>query len=334
MKSLKFISLLFVGMLALAASDGRAERLVNLFDLEQGVRPAAMGGAYVGLAEGDLALYYNPAGLAYLRELHLSGMYETRFSRADQGILTMALPNFAGQLLFLGVNGAVRRDEDGQERGNLPYSQLGLLVGAGFSLSDFMENSELSGLSVGGQLKFYSVDTTAPGRGASLSLSPSVLWSEERLLLGGLPIKFLRFGLIAPDLLSLGISYGSGHHESWGPGLRFGASVSTTDGLTLAADVDVLGSFHIGAEWLLSGLALGDAGQLDLSLRGGLKNIGSLLSPSLGLGLRLGDLRVDYALIIHPDLPDIHRFSVSGVFGPPNIILCALRPSVCPPDDP
>jgi hypothetical protein len=334
MKSLRILSLVLIGFFLFAASDGYAQRLVGLFDLEQGVRAAAMGGAYVGLAEGDLALYYNPAGLAYLHELHLNGMYESRFSRADQGIFTMALPNFAGQLLFLTVNGAVRRDDTGKDLGLIPYSQFGLLLGAGFSLSDFVENSDFGGLSIGSQLKLYSVSTDAAGQGASISITPSAMWTEERVMFGDLPLQVLRFGVIAPDLLSMGISYGSGHHESWGPGLRFGASASTPDGLTFAADLDVMGSFSIGAEWLYRGLELGDLGQADLSIRGGLKNIGSILTPSIGFGLRLGDLRIDYALVIHPDLPDVHRFSISGVFGPPNFLLCALRPSVCPRDDP
>ena len=333
MRRSKILLFVLTIMLASISIDGNAQRLLGLFELEQGVRNAAMGGAYVALAEGDLGVYYNPAGLATVRELHLNSFYESRFTRVDQGVFSLAVPNFATQLLFLSVNGAVRRDANGNGGDAIPYSQFGMSFGSGFTMEQLSGSLEYKGLAAGGQFKIYSVSNDAAGSGLSVSITPSILWTGERLDFGGFPVQFVRFGVIAPDLLGLGITYGSGHRESWGPGLRLGGSVTTSGGLTIALDLDALGSFHLGGEWQNRGMDFGGL-MADLSIRAGLKNIGSMIAPSIGFGLRLGDLRVDYAFVVHSELPGIHRISISGVFGPPNFLLCALRPTFCPPDDP
>lgn len=307
--------------------------LVGLFELEEGARPAAMGGAFVALAEQEHAIFYNPAGLAYVRELYVSGLFESRFSRASYGTLALALPNVGGQLLFLNVGGATQRDEQGIPSGEIKYSQIGFLGGAGFSLSEPPLDLGVP-LAAGVQLKIYRVNTLPDGSGTAFSLSPSLLWSVERLLLAGLPVEAVRFGLLAPNLLSLGITYGSKHHESWGPGLRLGAAATLLGGLTLAFDFEADGTLHLGGEWKLQGFDVESLGMAELSVRMGLMNLGPLISPSFGFGIKLADFSVDYSLQLHPDLPANHRISFSAAFGQPNVFLCLLRPEACPPDDP
>lgn len=309
----------------------RAQSLVGLFELEGGARPAGMGGAFVGLAADESALYYNPAGLAFLRELYISGLYQNRFVRADYGRVTLAVPNVGVQFLVLGVGGLVRRDELGVPSETFNYTQMGALLGGGLSLDALGIGMPLA---VGAQMKFYRVSTLAPGSGMAFSLTPSVLWVRDRLELGGLPVRSLRVGAIAPNLLSLGITYGSGHRESWGPGFRLGGALLLGGGLAFAADLDARGAFHLGGEWTLGGFDLEGLEPAELSLRLGLSNAGSAITPSIGFGIRFGDFRLDYAFTMHPDLVGAHRISFVAIFGPPNPLLCALRPSACPPDDP
>ncbi len=330
---MKILTAVLLALLAFSyqPSAVRAQSLVGLFELEEGARPLAMGGAFVALAEDEHAIFYNPAALASLKELYFSGLYESRFARVNYGTLALALPNFGGQLFFLGIPGISERDERAVPLGELPYGQLGLIAGAGLWLSEAPLELDLP-LAVGLQLKIYRVNTLPEGSGTTLSLAPSLLWRQERLLLAGIPVQTLRFGLIASDLLSPGISYGRGHYESWGPGLRLGAAATLPDGLSMAFDVEANGTFHLGGEWQLRGLET--LGMAELSVRLGLKNLGSLLAPSIGFGLRVNDFRVDYAFAWHPVLPGVHRISFSAVFGPPNVLLCALRPEFCPPDDP
>lgn len=77
MKSL--LSVLFV---ALTTSTALAQGLSGIsashVDIGFGARPMAMGGAYVGLADDEHSVYWNPAGLADTRQ------YVTSFSHADQ----------------------------------------------------------------------------------------------------------------------------------------------------------------------------------------------------------------------------------------------------------
>jgi len=335
MKAKIFLLTVAVGLF-FSSSPVQAQPLLSLFELESGARPLAMGGAFTALAGDGHALFYNPAGLAYLRELHVSSYFESRFTRAAEGSLSLALPRMGAQLEFLTIGELVQRDELGVPGGALGYSQIGILLGGGLALD--REPLALVGLplALGLQLKVLSVSTLAPGSGTAFSLTPSLLWAEERLVLGGLPLKSLRLGLIAPNLLSLGMTYGSGHREEWGPGLRLGAAAVLAGGLALALDVEGDGTVHLGGEWRLSnvGFELEGFGALELAVRLGLSNAGSVLTPSVGFGLRLGDFQLDYAFVMHPELPGVHRLEFSAVLGPPNPLLCALSPASCPPDDP
>jgi hypothetical protein len=75
-------SLLSVLLLALTTSAVHAQGLSNIpashVDIGFGARPMAMGGAFVGLADDEHSVYWNPAGLADTKN------YITSFSHADQ----------------------------------------------------------------------------------------------------------------------------------------------------------------------------------------------------------------------------------------------------------
>ena len=319
---------------ALVAPSAEGQNLVGIFQLEEGARPIAMGGAFVAVADDENALFYNPAGMASFRELFVHGRFESRFAKVSSGTAMFVLPNVGAQLAFLTVGDATRRNAQGQDQGALDYGQIGVTAGGGADL-DRMLNIGLP-LSMGLQLKVYSVGTLAGGSGTAFSLSPSLLLREIRIEPGGIPMEKLRFGLMANDLLSPGIAYGSGHTEGWGPGLRLGAAATLSGGFTVAMDVEADGTFHLGSEWTRPHLDFGGFGLGELYVRGGVRNIGAMIAPSLGFGIRAGDLKLDYAVVTHPDLAWVHRVSISAVFGTPNEILCALalRPDICPPDDP
>lgn len=334
LQSLTTATIVLVCAFIVIAPAAQGQQLVGLFQLEEGTRPIAMGGAFVAVADDENALFYNPAGMTSLRELFVHGRFESRFAKVTAGTASFVLPNVGAQLAFLTVGDATRRNDSGRDQGALDYGQIGITVGGGADL-DRTLNIGLP-LSMGLQLKIYSVGTLAGGSGTAFSLSPSLLFREIRIEPGGVPLEKLRFGLVANDLLSPGIAYGSGHSEGWGPGLRLGAAATLTGGFTVAMDIEADGTFHLGSEWTKPHLDFGGLGLGELYLRGGIRNIGTLLAPSLGFGIRAGDLKLDYAMVAHTDLPWIHRVSISYVFGPPNEILCALalRPEVCPPDDP
>jgi len=332
--SLIAAAIVLAGALILVGPPAQSQDLVGLFQLEKGARPLAMGGAFVAMADDENALFYNPAGLSTLRELFVHGRFESRFAKVSSGTASFVLPNVGGQLAFMSVGGATRRDASGQGQGSLDYGQIGITLGGGASLDRTLGIG--LPLSMGLQLRTYSVGTLPGGSGTAFSLSPSFLFREIRLEPLGIPMEKLRVGMMATDLLSPGITYGSGHAEGWGPGLRLGVAGTLTGGFTVAMDVEADGTFHLGSEWTRPHLDFGGLGLGELYVRGGIRNEGVMWKPSLGFGVRAGDLKLDYALVAHTDLPWVHRVSISYVFGTPNPVLCALelRPDVCPPDDP
>lgn len=77
MKSL--LSVLFVSLLVpTIGAQGLSNIPASHVDIGFGARPMAMGGAFVGLADDEHAVYWNPAGLADTKN------YITSFSHADQ----------------------------------------------------------------------------------------------------------------------------------------------------------------------------------------------------------------------------------------------------------
>lgn len=77
MKTLPLLLILWV-MVPLAHGQGLSDIPASHVDIGFGARPMAMGGAFVGLADDEHAVYWNPAGLADVRH------YITSFSHADQ----------------------------------------------------------------------------------------------------------------------------------------------------------------------------------------------------------------------------------------------------------
>lgn len=65
-------------------------------DMGWGARPMGMGGAFVGLADDSRAVFYNPAGLAYIRRTELSGDYaRLHGGLKDQSTLSSSLFSLA-----------------------------------------------------------------------------------------------------------------------------------------------------------------------------------------------------------------------------------------------
>src|SRR4051812_9364268 len=57
-----------------------------------GARPGGMGGAFIGLADDIESVYYNPAGLANLKTMNLTAMYQTPSIETSRGFLVFNRP--------------------------------------------------------------------------------------------------------------------------------------------------------------------------------------------------------------------------------------------------
>ena len=57
-----------------------------------GARPAAMGEAFAGVADDVHAVYYNPAGLGFLKNVEITGMHESRFQGVNYDFAGLSVP--------------------------------------------------------------------------------------------------------------------------------------------------------------------------------------------------------------------------------------------------
>ncbi len=272
-----------------------------LFQIGAGARPLSMGGAFAGLADDENALFYNPAGLAFLARPGLTSFYSTQYGGVGYGALGLAVRGFGLGALYLSSPGIAGLGAGSDILREFAYTNLAGLVGAAGSLGP---------LAVGIRAKYLSIASAAPGTLETVNGSGFNGDAAALLALGP-----LRLGVVYENLMRQAIRYSTGFEEPWERRLSAGASVRLGP-ILLAGDVESLGErssagsrfYHVGAE-----LALGL-----LALRAGATGALTPSGPSdqerdltAGVGLRLGGLQVDYAYLMPSALPETHRISLT-----------------------
>jgi hypothetical protein len=219
-------------------------------------------------------------------------------------------------LLLFNSRPIIRRDEQGNNIGQFTYSAVGLTGAYAITLGELPAALQLPAgfdrLALGVRLKLYRVKTLQDGSGATLALDPAMMFDFGKLALGGMWLDSLRLGLVLENLLGKAMEFGSGHREPWPLGFRLGGSLALR-GLVVAADLESNGTFHLGAEYRLAGLAISGLDQGKLALRGGLV-LGRRTALNMGLGFRFKEFQIDYAFTTHPQLPLSHILSFTVGF--------------------
>lgn len=307
------------------------QTLLSLYELERGARPAALGGAFTGLADDAYALVYNPAALAFLDRASAHGLIESRFGRAIYGSMIAGGRNLGVGVVFFNVSNIPWRDETDKpvQSGSFDFTQVGFTVAGGISLADLplgVGLGVLQNFAVGLRAKILTVNTLPEGSGAGFSLEPALFYRLNNV--GG--VGGLRVGIVIENLVGLGVSYGSGYSEDFPIGVRLGASLNPVPGATLAADLEANGTIHIGGEYKLVNAQLARVGVHQIALRGGVLVNPALVQASVGFGARLrGGLQFDYTVLSHSDLPLTHRVEAAFRFGFQSF-LCPLLGKPCP----
>lgn len=281
----------FFGLLALCIGGlASAQGLINPFDLEPSAEAAGFAGAFCALASGPDALIFNPAGLswrdgievnsAYLA--HMGGLASVVWLGGSYGPMAAAFTNLSA--------GGIEETPGGPD---LAFSQLGAAVGVGVPGRAF-------GLLLPLDLRFgaavrYDRAQLADQSGSGLSLTIGV-GGEVPLGPGA-----LRFGLALEDL-GLGIASGDDWREAWTTGIRAGVALVTP---AFRAALDYYDGLRAGAGVSLAPMLEG---------RVGVALAGAGLRFALGVGIELGMLAIDYALVTHPVMPPSHRLGLSASF--------------------
>jgi hypothetical protein len=323
------ISLLLAARLAWGSGVGTTG--AASLKVAAGARPAALGGAFVGLADDANALFWNPAGLADVRDRQLGLMYTSYLVDTSYQLVSWAQPmpalggGVAAAVYTLDYGTITLRDERpdgmyGPATGTTAPREWYVTAGWGTPLP-----------------RFFGLDRFRAGASLKITFQPATLGEVMGLgatagALLDLPVDGLRAGLVADNLGAL-TSGGGTLPINFRFGASYGRPVSAKVTVTAAADaryfLDVGFRANAGLEVVafdLVALRGGWAsGGVDAALtraavtRGAREPITGEGGPTLGLGVRSpaawGQRHIrfglDYALTTVGALGSAHRVQLT-----------------------
>lgn len=301
--ALALLLLLTLSVPALAAPPGFA-----FLEVPAGARASAMGGAYMAVADGVEAAFWNPAGLEGVQGLQLSATHYEYFANLRHEQFALAGRMFGG-----GVSGSVRamytepieeRDALGNLVGTFGAHDLEFQLGYGRRAS--------AGTTFGFAAQMVR-ERIASESAMTWGVSAGMGWEPARLLL----LKDLKFSIAAQHAGPAAhyefdgeqgspIELPAALHGGLAWNRKFGG------GFALTPALDVRATRGRPAVVALGGELDSESG---LALRMGVRQGDDIANVSAGAGWRYHTYRVDYAWVPSKlDLEDTHRFSFSAQF--------------------
>ena len=253
-----------------------------------GARPLGMGEAFTAVADDNNALFWNPAGLPFL------GHHEATFSNVDLFGIGLDQNSF-GYVFPITDSNAFGFDwtHQGYDDSELGYYKNYF----GFSYGQKV----WKGLSIGGTVRYLNTDISLD----SQSMGKSAGWGLDIGMLLSLYKNRLKFGLNIRDITSTKIEYDGGSSEVLDkPTVRFGTAFQAGRNFLLVGDIDNE-RFHLGGEYWFQNM---------FGLRAGIQDDLYTTEPmtvSFGTSVLYKFVKVDYAYVIPPTLPETHYFTLS-----------------------
>jgi hypothetical protein len=273
-----------LALLASFATSAQPMTTPLLFELDSSARVAGLGGAFLALSDDESATYYNPAGLAFLKQRGVSALYSQLFETIDYLALGMAIPYLGIQAIHVDSGGMPVYNDFGNPTSEMTnyLSQAGMLAAALPILEE---------LGLGGRVKAYQTQAGDwHGFGWSVDAAVLLRWSG------------LRLGAVIENIAQQPIRYNDSVEQSWPQDFRIGGAYSfdlKPLQITLALDATHLMEavrFHLGAEvWIQ-----------DVGIRLGYNGI----SLTAGASVHFKNFRLDWAYALHPQLPTSHLMTV------------------------
>ncbi|HAM36987.1 MAG TPA: hypothetical protein DEB40_07145 [Elusimicrobia bacterium] len=294
----------------LALGGGKGTSAAAFLKIAPGARAAAMGEAFSALADDVHAVYYNPAGLAFLKQVEAAGMHESRFAGIRYDFAALAAPLLSWRdtpkqrnaygvaaLSFysLSVEGIERR---GTTETDEPLDTFGAGdVAYALSYAYALPGSRFA---LGGTAKL--VDSRIDGAEArALAVDAGGLYRAGRAS-GALGLRHLgaqqRFR-DAADPLPL----------TWYGGAAYRFSDKVLASAELDSPRDGAGAAALGGEYRLV-LARGFSAAARLGFNSRRTDPGSMSGLSLGLGLAYNGASFDFAWLPAGELGNAFRYSL------------------------
>lgn len=281
-------------------SSAKGTTAAGFLKLAVGARPVAMGEAYTAVVDDASSLYWNPAGLARVERraatfMHAVYVDSSFFDYGAYAHRSGCCGSFGVSVQYFSAGSVTETDAAGNEVGRFTPSDVAVSFGYA---------REVAGFAVGLAAKVIHstlMDSASTGALDAGVQSPTLLdgrlrWGAALSNLGG----EMRYDQAREKLPLM---------------LRLGASYAATDRFLFAFDVGLPRDNDpfaaMGAEALLaSGRGGSLAGRVGFNTRT-VADVDGFNAMSLGLGLRLSGLDVDYGFLPLGQIGLAHRMSLS-----------------------
>jgi hypothetical protein len=317
-RTLLTAALLLAALAGPAAAFGSSSRGTSggqFLELEPGARQAAMGGAFAGIADDVYSVYYNPAGLAHLTRVEVSGMDDQYFQGITYDFAGAAVPLLAFQRDAFDPRNAY---------GVLGFAVYDLSVG-NIPTQGAAESAAPTG-TIASQDAAYALSYAYSPRGSDLAFGLTGKYVTSSL--GGYNASVFAAdagALYRKDewtagagLRNLGPAYGfAGQADPLpfliyaGAGYKLNSHWLASVELDAPRDNNLL--FAFGTEYTHS-FTTKLSGALRAGYNTGNTDAGDFAGVSVGAGIVYGNFGFDYAFIPFGDLGNTNRYSLTVKF--------------------
>ncbi|MBD3181685.1 PorV/PorQ family protein [Candidatus Poribacteria bacterium] len=284
---------------AISIADEIGTEDAAFLKIDAASRPAAMGGAFVGVANDVNSVFWNPAGLTQTEKRELSAMYNSWFAGINygSGAYSQRIGNAAVGLSVIYLQSEIQRRTDDTEEADSTFNAYSMAAGISGSYALIPKV-----FSLGGTVKLIDQDfDVEDSNGTALDLGG--MFHISKLNIGGSVQNIKLHSSLDDGSLPLGI--------------RAGISYPFVSEGIIAAEFSKQGAadatYHIGVEkWFKKILAMrlgyclgsGDNPKEGFSLGLGLKAYGTKPMENM-------NFQFDYAYVPEWDgLGDTHRISM------------------------
>ncbi|MBA3065730.1 PorV/PorQ family protein [bacterium] len=268
-----------------------------------GAKPMGMGGAATAVSDVN-SLYWNPAGLASLRNREIIAMHTQWFEDTSIEFLGAAIPAgsavFGLSMTYLAISDLEARIADT----TLPDDTFGAndtAVGVSYA-------KKLGGMDTGITVKALKSSIGSDSSNVALAADAGII--KKGLSLSGKPLSL---ALVLKDF-GTKIKFDT-KQDNLPSVIKMGMGVEISPQLTVAADLNLPRdnevNLNIGFEYMLPVEAV------RFPVRMGYKTLNdfdTIDGFSAGFGIGIGSYNMDFAWVPYGDFDDTYRMSLSGKF--------------------
>ncbi|MBN1898266.1 MAG: PorV/PorQ family protein [Spirochaetes bacterium] len=312
MKRILFLSFILLCVTGLLKAVDPGTKSMTFLNIAPNPRASALGEGFTALADDVSAVYFNPAGIANLKNTQVAANVNLYIASINYFNFQAAHPFGFGTL---GVNasfvsyGDIDNYENGQLLGTIAPSDVLASLAYGLKITDKFQ----AGLS----LKYVSEKLTDTYSGSAFGIDLGLLYLEL--------FKHLNVGLVAQNIgsgpqfsqetgsLPLTIKLGTVYTYRLYRAVAGLKDINVLVDFIFPSDADMQTRYGLEAWWYNLG-----GGLLDAALRIGAKfptDFDVVSSLTFGAGIRMFNTQLDYAMVNFGDLGMTHRIGVLYRFG-------------------